>query len=104
MKSSNLTNVLLGIIAICLLINTLKGIEIFPKAYANNTTNSKYSNFTYGMVPINKDGTIDVNIKSSVGTVDVDITDISTSDELDVNVEEVGGYSTYGKVPVEIKR
>ena len=57
----------------------------------------------YGLVPLNADGSIDVNIKSNSSTMDVNIVDISTSDELDVNIDEVGGYSNYGIVPVEVK-
>lgn len=41
-------------------------------------------------IPLNADGSIDVNVRS-------------VSETVDVNIEEVGGYNTYGKVPVRIK-
>jgi hypothetical protein len=39
-------------------------------------------------LPVNPDGSIDVNIKN---------------DEIDVNIEEVGGYNTYGTVNVKVE-
>lgn len=44
-------------------------------------------NFT--ILPVNPDGSINVTLKSS--------------EILNVNIDQVSGYGTYGKVPVEIK-
>ncbi len=100
MKSDLYTKSILTVIAICLTINVLKDFNIFPKAYANDeplkTQPNKFSNINYGLIPINADGTIDVNIKSS-SEMDVNISNISTDDELDVNIDEIGGgYVSYG--------
>lgn len=105
MKTDFYTKTVLTIIALCLSILTLQNIDIIPKAYAseaNNKINIEPSK-NYGLVPLNKDGSIDVNIKSTTSEMDVNISDISTRKTLEVNIEEVGGYSTYGKVPVEVK-
>ncbi|BAO56178.1 hypothetical protein [Nonlabens marinus] len=56
------------------------------------------------MVPINEDGSITVRL-SNAETLDVNISRISTMDELDVNVEEIGGgfLSHGGPIPVTIE-
>ena len=54
---------------------TLIQLEIFPpKAFANeiNTTTAP-TNTNYGLVPLNEDGSIDVNINSSSAIMDVNI-------------------------------
>ena len=73
MKSKK-TNILLGIIAINLTLLTLIQLEIWPvKANANTNELELNSNLNYGLVPLNVDGSIDVNINSSNGTMDVNI-------------------------------
>lgn len=91
MKLDLYTKTILTVIAVCLSINVLKGFEIIPKAYAEGTNSNLnlLSNKNYGLIPVNADGSIDVNIKSS-----------ST---MDVNISEVGGYYCYSKVPVVVK-
>lgn len=90
MKTDFYTKTVLTVIAICLTILVLKEVDLIPKAYANETYNGLSPNINYGLVPLNSDGSIDVNIKSN-------------SDIINVNIEEVGGWSTWGKVPVVIK-
>lgn len=129
MKTDKFTKVVLTIIAICLINLSLGGIRPFPQAYAGSSTNTAPDG-TYGLVPLNKDGSItvrlstleevDVNIKNistwdklkvniaDISTSDelkVDLSNISTSDELDVNLDEVGGSNmTMGEaIPVKIK-
>ena len=46
-----------------------------------------FNNHNFALVPVNEDGSINVKV----------------TDEVDVNIEEVGGYSIFGKVPVEVK-
>ena len=55
--------ILLGIIAVNLTLITLIQLEIFPpKAYANEiNTSTTPINTNYGLVPLNEDGSIDVN-------------------------------------------
>ena len=73
MKSQR-TNILLGIIAINLTLLTLIQLEIWPvKANANELT----SNLNYGLVPLNEDGSINVNINSSTQIIDVNITEVN---------------------------
>lgn len=103
MKTDLYTKIVLTIIAVSLAIIVIRDVDIIPRAYANSTETNMKSKMNYGLVPLNADGSIDVNIKSYSSTMDVDIVDISTSDELDVNIDEVGGYSTYGTVPVQVE-
>ena len=98
MKTDFYTKTVLTIIALCLSILTLQNIDIIRKAYASES--NKNINLdplkNYGLVPINADGTINVNIKSS-SEMDVNISNITTSDELDINIDEVGGgYVSHG--------
>jgi|SRR5687767_9528065 len=97
MKKITYLNGVLTIIAFCLLIITFNLLGFIPKAYAGGPT-SNFSN-----IPVNKDGSINVKIVSDV--IEVDITDISTSDELKVDIDEIGGYSVLdSKIPVRIER
>lgn len=90
MKTDKYTKIVLTVIAVCLTVNTLQSIDLIPKAYANSP-----DGYTapipagFGLVPVNADGLIDVNIK-----------DISTYDELNVNLK---GIDTYEKLPVTLK-
>jgi hypothetical protein len=64
----------------------------------------------YKLVPTNADGTINVKLseeqldkiipKNADGSINVKF---SPNSVMDVNIEEVGGYSCYSKVPVLIK-
>ncbi|QJP35092.1 hypothetical protein F0365_12175 [Nonlabens sp. Ci31] len=54
-------------------------------------------------VPLNNDGSINVRVTNNE-TIKVDISNISTNDELDINIDEVGGaYVPYGKLKVVIE-
>jgi len=103
MKTDFYTKAVLTVIAVCLSILLLTQLEIIPIAHAVPSKTQYNPSIQYGLVPLNEDGSINVHIKSNSSVIDVDLVDISTSDELDVNIDEVGGYSTYGKVPVEVK-
>lgn len=90
MKTDLYTKAVLTIIAICLSIIVLKQVDIIPSAYANGPT-LQNTQKSYGLVPVNTDGSIDVNIKSS-------------SEKMSVNIEEVGGFWVGGNtLPVKIK-
>ena len=99
MKTDFYTKTVLTIIALSLVSLTLQHADIFPKAYANTleTTPTLGSiDKTYGLVPLNEDGSITVRISES-SELDVNLISIDTSDELDVNIDEVGGgYVSYG--------
>lgn len=103
MKTDRYTKTILTIIAICLVINVLDKIDLMPHAYANTTATPALPPApNYGLVPLNPDGSISVTLKNAE-TIDVNIRGINTFDELDVNIDEVGGYGTYGEIPVKIK-
>ena len=90
MKSDLYTKSILTVIAICLTINVLKDFDIMPKAYANEPVKNQQNlipNKNYGLIPVNADGTIDVNIKSS-SEMKVDISTISTWDKMRVIIKE----------------
>jgi len=87
MKIDFYTKSVLTVIAVCLTIIVLKQVDIIPNAYAESPKTNLNSNPNYGLVPLNTDGSIDVNIKSN-------------SSITDVNIAKVGGWDTWGKVPV----
>ena len=93
MKLDLYSKCVLTVIAICLTINVLKDFEIMPKAYAGeikpNIENKQnlLPNKNYGLIPVNADGTIDVNIKSST-EMKVDIATISSWDKMRVVIKE----------------
>lgn len=91
MKTDFYTKTVLTIIAVCLLILTLQNVDIIPKAYASEPT--KYLNASnsknYGLVPLNADGSIDVNIKSA--------------QTMDVNIESCSTRAFYRAEPIEVK-
>ncbi len=109
MKTDLYTKVILTIIAVCLSINVLQSWELIPTATADGMETNTI------VVPLNPDGSIDVNVKTIMENMDVNIEEINgnsfygsaipvtANGELDVNIEEVGGYSVSNKLPVEQK-
>ena len=92
-------------IAVNLTLLTVKSLDITPKAYANEPTNNVefLQNMNYGLVPLNDDGSITVKLSSS-DEIDVNITDIRTSDKLNVEVKEVDAFAfSFCTVPVEVQ-
>ena len=77
MKSDFYTKTVLTVIAICLMVIAFKQTDIIPKAYADSPAANVKSNRNYGLVPLNADGSIDVNIKSA-STMDVNIESCSS--------------------------
>lgn len=105
MNVDKFTKIVLTVIAVNLTILTVKNLEIIPKAYANvPSSNFQLSpKMNYGLVPLNEDGTISVKLSASK-EIDVNIVGVDTNDELDVNIDEIGGgYVSYGgPIPVEV--
>ena len=87
MKTDLYTKVILTVIAVCLVYFVVNQLQIFPTAKASATN---LSDKNYVSVPVKPDGSIDVNV-------------VKMNETVDVNIEEVGGYDTYGKLPVEVK-
>ncbi|MEL1244206.1 hypothetical protein AAEO56_08045 [Flavobacterium sp. DGU11] len=106
MKTDRYTKIILTIIAACMVINVIEKIDLLPLAYASEPATKPSADFVekpgYGLVPLNKDGSI--NVKMTTPT-DVNLIGIKTYDELNVNVNlaKIGGYSTYGEIPVKVK-
>ncbi len=105
MKIDKFTKTVLTIIAVNLTVLTVKNLDVIPKAYANEPSNNLVlnPNMNYGLVPLNEDGTISVKL-SAYDEIDVNIVGVNTNDELDVNIDEIGGgYVSYGgPISVEI--
>lgn len=95
-KMKLVQNFLLSIIAFGVIGILVQNQIIIGKLSQENPENSfaKQASFkpsqNFVAMPLNPDGSIDVNIKSS-------------NDVIDVNIDEVGGYSTHGTVPVKVK-
>lgn len=104
MKTDKVTKVLLSVIAVNLSILTISNLDLIPKAHANDSITNSTPSINYGLVPLNEDGSITVKVISSE-ELDVNITGISTFDEMDVNIEEIGGghVSHGGPIPVEVE-
>ncbi|MBM3417899.1 MAG: hypothetical protein FJY17_03120 [Bacteroidetes bacterium] len=77
-------NGVLTVIAVCLILITFAITGVIQKVNAGNT------NPHYVSVPVNPDGSI--NVKFVKGDV------------MDVNIEEVGGWDTWGTVKVDIAK
>lgn len=110
MKTDRYTKVILTVIAVCMVVNIIEKFDFTAKAYAAEgeskiTAPDLPEPQKYGLVPMNPDGSISVTMKT-VAPMDVNVVGIRTSDNLDVNVnlEKIGGYSTYGEIPVKVKQ
>ena len=82
MKSKK-TNILLGIIAINLSLLTIIQLEIWPTKVNANELGLDPS-INYGLVPLNEDGSINVNLNSTSGVV------------MDINLTKIGGNNAVG--------
>ena len=71
--------ILLGIIAINLTLLTIIQTGVWPPKVQASETN--HTNVNYGLVPLNEDGSIDVNINSSAAI-------------MDVNLQKIRGYDS----------
>lgn len=120
MKTDTYTKGVLTIIAICLIIIVINQSGIGAKAYASDTSAkgiNALSNLNFATVPINDDGSInvrfapnseiDVNITgvSTTDELEVEVVDFDVNDEIDINIDEIGGSSVSmgGPLPVRIK-
>ena len=83
MKVDKFTKVVLTVIAVNLTILTVKNLDIIPRAYANEPTNNLElaPNVNYGLVPLNEDGSINVNLSSS-DVIDVRLRGIDEASHL----------------------
>ncbi len=87
MKTDLYLKTVLTVIALCLVVLTLQNLEIIPRAHAVHQPPTAPECIT---LPLNPDGTVDVNIKR-------------IEDKLSVNIEQIGGYGCYNGIPVIVK-
>ena len=91
MKIDLYVKFLLSVIALCLVLIVVKDYALYPEVHAEAGTRP-VPKTAWVQLPVNTDGTIDVNLKSS-------------NIVLDVNLEEIDGRSLYGvELPVDIRR
>jgi hypothetical protein len=112
MKPTYLLHFLLSLIAILLLGIFIQNQYLISHLSHNQDTSSQKipfqkANFSpssqFALVPVNEDGSINVVIKGSTNVMQVDISKISTTNELEVDIREVNNRSVYDKIPVEMK-
>ncbi len=76
------TKMILTIIAFCLVVLVVDKISIVPSAFAHNLAGvAPPISTSYGLVPINKDGSVTVKLQSD-GVVDVRLRGIDESPSL----------------------
>ncbi len=102
MKTDLYTKTILTIIAVCLVIIVIKQVDIIPNAHAENSAKVVYDP-NYRLIKTNADGTIDVNIKSSSSSIDVNLVKVKNSDPVDVNIKKIGGNTCHDAIPVKNK-
>lgn len=100
----NYTKSILTVIAACLVILTMNQVDLIPSARANGDEvrfNAEAKN--YGIIPVNEDGSVSVRL-DNLDEMKVDITGISTYDELNINLDEIGGgfVSSGGPIKMEM--
>ena len=88
MKKDMTIKVLLGVIALNLTLLTIDQLDIFPKSYASENTIEAVQSNNYGLVPLNKDGSITVKLEESA--------------VMDINIHSFKGKDFFEAVPVFI--
>ena len=91
MKCKLYNQIVLTVIATCLIILVLKDVDVIPTAYAGKKEDVQLSKFGY--VPMNADGSINVKLVNM--------------ETLNVNIDEVGGSSAAcfsGELVVRVKK
>lgn len=96
-------HLVLTVIALCLSIIVLRDIPFFPEVRASDNPDAQLKANSYGLVPLNEDGSVNVRIVDIDNVIEVDIKKISTYDEMPVNIEELNGSSIYNALPVEVR-
>lgn len=86
MKSTTYTNLMLTVIALSLSLLVIQQLNIFPAVHAESSNNFPYQS----ILPLNEDGSLNVRLQN-LDEIDVNISGISTYDELEVNIEEIKG-------------
>jgi len=112
MKIDTYTKGILTVIAVCLLLLTVKQFDLIPVAKADQPLGPEGK---YTLIPANPDGSIyirmapnevmDVDLVdiSTYDELEVNLVEINTSDELDVNIDEIGGSYVSSGGPIKVK-
>ena len=109
MKKDVYLKIVLTLIAINLTFLTLDRFEIIqPVNAARNVSNKQSPN--YGLVPLNENGGINVNLKSN-DVIDVNIIGVDTWDNLGVDIKniesnlgvDIKGIDTWDNLNVEVQ-
>lgn len=112
MKTDKITKLLLGVIALNLSVMTVKELTIVPQVYAGDAPKAMELNSmpNYGLVPLNKDGSISVSLSNAdkidvrvVDEVKVNISRFSSYESLGININKVGSSTVYNSLPIQIK-
>ncbi|GAB3839704.1 hypothetical protein [Hymenobacter jeollabukensis] len=92
MKTDAYTKSVLTVIAFCLVVLVLRGVDLLPRATAGGVAAAPAQTLqTSRPLLVNNDGSINVRVTGLEGP-------------LNVNVAAVGGSLVYGKVPVEYNK
>ena len=94
MKAMNYTNLILTFIAGCLFMLVLQQLHLFPEVHAGRYEVNPYRD----ILPVDENGNLKVSL-SNLEEIDVNISGISTFDELDVNIKELED----GPIRVEVE-
>jgi len=86
MKKDTTLKVILSIIALNLTLLTIDQLDLFPKSYASENTIEAVQSNNYGLVPLNKDGSITVKLEESA--------------VMDINIHSFKGKDFFEAVPV----
>ncbi len=94
MRTTTYTNIMLTVIALSLSLLVIQQLKIIPSVHAESGPVSPYHN----ILPLNEDGSLNVRLQN-LDEIDVNISGISTYEELEVSIEEING----GPVRVEVE-
>ena len=102
MKIDKYTKIVLTVIAINLTVLTVKQLDLIPSVYAGEPAKEMGTKQqqNYGLVPVNEDGSINVSMNEEV---DVNIMGVYTNQELNVNLERIGGDNLLYAEPLHVK-
>ncbi len=108
-------NTVLTLILVCLVVLVFQNQNPTSSYYgaanskANPNSQVVLTNYathnlsSFALVPVNKNGSIDVNVREVSDVIDVNIEDISTYDKLNVHLKSTDSYSLRSAGPLEVE-
>jgi hypothetical protein len=101
MKTDLYSKIMLTVIAVSLSVLAFRQTEIIPRAQAETTGFPNNTTVNYAMVPLNEDGSVDINLKSlPAERIEVDIESFPYNAKLDIDISEI---STYDNLRVDVQ-